>query len=108
VAVRYGGVAVGEYAADLLAEHSILVELKAVRGLDEIHRAQCLNHLKATGLRLCLLTNFGLAPRHRTRRVGPVRPICVFCVLCGSIFLPAHARDVTMNLAQMVSKPLTW
>ncbi len=52
---------VGEYAVDLLAEHAILAELKAVRTLDEIHRAQCLNYLKATGLRLYLLINFGLA-----------------------------------------------
>jgi GxxExxY protein len=58
-AVRYKGEIVGEYVADLLVEERVLVELKAVKTLDEIHTAQCLNYLKATGLPLCLLFNFG-------------------------------------------------
>ena len=66
--VHYDGVVVGEYAADLLVEDYILVELKAVKALDEIHLAQCLNYLKATGLSLCLLINFG-KPRADVRRV---------------------------------------
>src|SRR3954462_14887194 len=57
--VRYDGIDVGEYAVDLLVEGAVLVELKAVRALDDIHRAQCMNYLKATGLHLCLLVNFG-------------------------------------------------
>ena len=59
VAVMYDGVVVGEYVADLLIESHILVEVKAVKSLDEIHSAQCLNYLKTTGFRLCLLINFG-------------------------------------------------
>ena len=51
--VRYDGVVVGEYAVDLLVEQSVLVELKAVRALDEVHHAQCLNYLRASGLHLC-------------------------------------------------------
>ena len=46
----------------------MLVELKAVKALDNIHRAQCLNYLKATGLRLCLLLNFG-KPRLEIKRI---------------------------------------
>lgn len=61
VSVYYDGIVVGEYIADLLIENEILVELKAVRGLDNVHMAQCLNYLKATGLRVCLLINFGTA-----------------------------------------------
>ena len=57
--VRYDGVIVGEYAADLLVEKCILVELKTVSNLEKIHLAQCLNYLKATGLKICLLINFG-------------------------------------------------
>ena len=68
IVVRYDGVVVGEYAADLLVEESLLVELKAARTLDEIHLAQCLNYLKATGLTLCLLINFG-SPRIEIKRV---------------------------------------
>ena len=59
VQIRYRGVVVGEYLADLLVEGEIIIELKAVKDLDEIHTAQCLNYLKATGLRVCLLINFG-------------------------------------------------
>ena len=68
IIVHYDGEVVGEYAADLLVEEVILVELKALRSLDSVHLAQCLNYLKVTGLRLCLLLNFG-KPRVEVRRV---------------------------------------
>ena len=72
VAVHYDGVVVGTYAADLLVEDTIVVELKAVKALDAIYSAQCLNYLKATNLRLCLLLNFG-TPRMEIKRLvhGP-------------------------------------
>ena len=50
---------VGEYFADLLVNDVLLVELKAVKALDDAHRMQCTNYLKGTGLQLCLLLNFG-------------------------------------------------
>jgi GxxExxY protein len=59
VKVKYEDVIVGEYLADLLVEDCLLVELKAVGLLEKIHLAQCLNYLKATGLKICLLINFG-------------------------------------------------
>jgi GxxExxY protein len=68
VAVCYGGQIVGQYTADLLVEGSVIVELKAVSALDEVHRAQCLNYLKATGLSVCLLINFG-KPRLEIKRI---------------------------------------
>jgi GxxExxY protein len=67
--VFYDGVVVGEYAVDLFVEETLLVELKAVKALDDIHLAQCLNYLKATGLPLCLLMNFG-KPKLEFRRVA--------------------------------------
>lgn len=69
IAVRYDGVVVGEYVADLLVERNVLVELKAVKSLDEPHLAQCINYLKATGLRTCLLLNFG-TPKLGIRRIS--------------------------------------
>lgn len=57
--VKFDGVVVGDYMADLLVEGCILVELKAAREIDKVHIAQCINYLKTTGLRLCLLINFG-------------------------------------------------
>ena len=68
ITVYYDGVAVGEYTADLLVEGVLLLELKAVKDLDEIHLAQCLNYLKATNLRLCLLMNFA-KPKVEVRRI---------------------------------------
>jgi GxxExxY protein len=59
VHVRYGEEIVGEYVTDLLVEGAVIVEVKAVAALCEIHHAQCLNYLRATGHRACLLMNFG-------------------------------------------------
>ena len=59
IQVQYDGVIVGDFVADLLVEEKVLVELKAVKGLQELHTAQALNYLKATGLEACLLLNFG-------------------------------------------------
>ena len=67
--VTYQGAVVGEYFVDLLVEDALLVELKAVKTLDEAHRAQCINYLKASGLHLCLLLNFG-KPRLEIKRVA--------------------------------------
>jgi GxxExxY protein len=66
--VLYDGVLVGEYIADALVEGSVLVELKAVKELDDVHMAQCMNYLKATGLAICLLINFG-KPRADIKRI---------------------------------------
>ena len=57
--VHYKDILVGEYFVDLLINDVLLVELKTVKALDDAHRMRCTNYLKATGLRLCLLLNFG-------------------------------------------------
>lgn len=62
------GVIVGDYIADLTVEGVVLIELKVAKGFDEIHLAQCLNYLKATGLTICLLINFG-KPRVEIKRI---------------------------------------
>jgi GxxExxY protein len=59
ITVLYDGVVVGDCAFDLLVEQTIIIELKAIRALDNAHVAQCINYLKATGRRICLLLNFG-------------------------------------------------
>ena len=66
--VYYRDSVVGTYTADLLVEDIVLVELKAVKTLDTIHEAQCMNYLKATRLPLCLLLNFG-RPRIEIKRM---------------------------------------
>lgn len=69
VTVHYDGIVAGEYVVDLLVEGTIIVELKAIRVLENIHTAQCINYLKATGMPLCLLLNFG-KPRLEIHRLA--------------------------------------
>jgi GxxExxY protein len=57
--VRYKGVMVGQYAADLFAENKVIVELKAEKEYNSKHEAQLLNYLKGTGVRVGLFVNFG-------------------------------------------------
>ena len=68
ITVRYAGQVVGEYLADIVVEDRLIVEMKAVSGIDPIHEAQCLNYLRASGLNLCLLMNFA-RPRIDVRRI---------------------------------------
>ncbi len=56
--VTYKGRSVGEYFADILVEDELVIELKFVERFANEHIAQCLNYLRASGKRLCLLVNF--------------------------------------------------
>ena len=49
---------IGNYIADILIENKIILELKTVNKITNIHRAQVLNYLKATGLKLAIIINF--------------------------------------------------
>ncbi len=57
--VRYEKVIVGEFVADLVVEGKVLVEIKAAKAVNDAQVAQCMNYLRATGLSVCLLLNFG-------------------------------------------------
>jgi GxxExxY protein len=59
IVVFYDDVVVGEYIADLIVEDQVIVELKVVGALSDVHVPQCRNYLRATGKPLCLLINFG-------------------------------------------------
>ena len=58
IKVKYKGIEVGEYFADILVEDQVILEIKAVDSLQKIHEAQILNYLKATGMKIGLLVNF--------------------------------------------------
>ena len=73
IQVFYTGSIVGEYVADLLVENQVIVELKSFVGLDNIHMAQCMNYLKATGMKICLLINFG-KPKIQIKRIIANQP----------------------------------
>jgi len=49
---------VGSYYADILVENKVIVELKTVDKIIDVHQAQVLNYLKATGLHLAIILNF--------------------------------------------------
>jgi GxxExxY protein len=57
--VMFRGLVVGQFIADILVEDKVLVELKAVTTLLPEHQAQVINYLKATGIEVGLLVNFG-------------------------------------------------
>ena len=63
--VWFRGHKVGEFRADMLVEHSVLLELKSARSLDPAHEAQLLHYLKSTEIEVGMLLNFGSRPQFR-------------------------------------------
>ena len=57
--VKFRGEIVGEFFVDVLVENKTLLELKTVNNLTNEHYAQTINYLKATGIEVALLINFG-------------------------------------------------
>ena len=68
VQIEYLGVPVGLHRLDLLVQNEVIVELKAVKELADIHFAQLRSYLKATGMKVGLLLNFS-KPTLEVRRV---------------------------------------
>ena len=68
VQIEYLGVPVGLHRLDLLVQNEVIVELKAVKELADIHFAQLRSYLKATGIKVGLLLNFS-KPTFEVRRV---------------------------------------
>ncbi|MBI3444920.1 MAG: GxxExxY protein [Magnetospirillum sp.] len=66
--VRYKDKIVGNYFADLVVNESVVVELKSAENISREHVAQVINYLRASGLPVGLLLNFG-SPRVQVRRV---------------------------------------
>lgn len=57
--VYYDNRLVGDYFADIIVEDKVIIELKAVSSIDPLHEVQPVNYLKATGIEVGLLINFG-------------------------------------------------
>ncbi|VAW48972.1 hypothetical protein MNBD_GAMMA03-545 [hydrothermal vent metagenome] len=58
-----------KYKPDLICYGKIIVELKAVKEISPIHKAQLMNYLKATELKLGLLVNFNAYPKTEVIRI---------------------------------------
>lgn len=59
IKVYYDNNVVGDFRADILIEDKIIIELKAISSLNKINEVQLVNYLKATGIKVGLLVNFG-------------------------------------------------
>ncbi len=67
IPVKYEGTVVGDYYVDILVESEVILEIKATKSIDDSHKAQLINYLKATGIHRGLIINFG------TTKLGFVR-----------------------------------
>ena len=59
IQIHYDGQVVGDYMADIMVEDKIILELKSIKEINPAHEAQLVNYLKATGMEVGLLINFG-------------------------------------------------
>ncbi len=59
ITVHYHDEIVGNYVADIVVDGKVILEIKAVKELSKIHEVQLVNYLKATGIEVGLLINFG-------------------------------------------------
>ena len=71
--VRYRNAIIGELRVDLLVEGRLILEIKAVSQLAPSHEAQLVNDLKASGVPLGLLLNFGPKPQFKRKIVSTGR-----------------------------------
>ena len=68
IVISYDGVPIGKHILDLVVESQLVVELKAVKALEDIHYAQLRSYLRATGMKVGLLLNFA-EPTLRVKRL---------------------------------------
>ena len=66
--LEYKGYSIGKRRVDFLVEDKIMVEIKAIIQLENVHLAQAINYLEAYGMKIGLLINFG-SPSLQFKRV---------------------------------------
>ncbi len=74
VKVYYDNQPVGEFIADIIVKNAVVVELKAIQKLNKVHEVQLVNYLRATGLSVGLLINFGEEKIEIKRKVKELKP----------------------------------
>ena len=71
--IFYKGIKVGNRRVDFFVEEKVMVEIKAVIQLEDVHLAQAINYLEAYGLEVGLLLNFGSRSLQFKRVMKPKR-----------------------------------
>ena len=74
VSVEFRGVTIGEYRPDLIVDSKVIVECKVAAKILPAHETQLLNYLKATGINVGLILNFGSEPTFRRMLLTATRP----------------------------------
>jgi GxxExxY protein len=74
IPIHYHGVLVGTHRLDVLAADELVVELKAIKALEDIHFAQVRSYLRASNLKHGLLLNFATMPLTIKRVIIPITP----------------------------------
>lgn len=67
VRVVYDGRTIGDFFADLMIDEAVIVEIRSVEYVSRLHEAQLVNYLKATGIEVGMLLNFGPQADFRRR-----------------------------------------
>ena len=62
IQVNFDRIVVGEYFADLLVENKVILELKVAEAIADGHKAQLINYLRSTDIKVGLILNFGPKP----------------------------------------------
>ena len=75
ISVSYKGEIVGEYTSDILVDEKVIIELKAIDETINIHEIQLKNYLKATGIEVGLLINFGKSVEVKRKYVRNLKNI---------------------------------
>jgi GxxExxY protein len=65
--VNFRGRVVGEFRIDVVVDKRLVLEIKAIEQLAQVHEAQLINYLKASQIRVGLLLNFGPHPEFKRR-----------------------------------------
>jgi GxxExxY protein len=75
ILIHFHGVNIGAYRADLIVESRVVVECKVATRILPLHEAQLLHYLKATGINVGLILNFGSQPGMRRMLLTPDRRV---------------------------------
>ena len=67
IEVYYEEIKVGHYVADIVVQNLVIIEVKSVDVICEVHESQLLNYLKATQIEVGLLVNFGSKPQFKRK-----------------------------------------